>query len=157
MHQFLVPISNRRADDYGGSLGHRMRFPLEVAKALRDAWPKERILGARITASDWAERGATPEDCVRYATELKSLGFDYVCVSSGGIVLSQKIKLGPGYQVAFAEKVKKEAGIAVRAVGDRRSTAGRRHRGHGQGGHGLCPRPCSIIPVGSGTPPSAWA
>lgn len=117
LHQFLSPLANRRTDAYGGSLENRMRFPLEVAHALRAAWPKERILGARITASDWADGGATPEDCVRYAKELKSLGFDFVCVSSGGIVLSQKIKLGPGYQVAFAQKVKKEAGIAVRAVG----------------------------------------
>lgn len=117
MHQFLSPLCNRRTDEYGGSLANRMRFPLEVAQALRNAWPQERILGARITASDWADGGATPEDCVRYAKALKEIGFDYVCVSSGGIVLSQRIKLGPGYQVAFAEKVKKETGIAVRAVG----------------------------------------
>ena len=117
MHQFLSPLSNHRKDAYGGSPEKRMRFPLEVAKALREAWPEERILGARITASDWAERGATPEDAVRFARELKGLGFDYVCVSSGGVVSHQKISVGPGYQVAFAEEIRNGAGIPVQAVG----------------------------------------
>jgi 2,4-dienoyl-CoA reductase-like NADH-dependent reductase (Old Yellow Enzyme family) len=117
MHQFLSPLSNQRKDAYGGSVENRMRFPLEVARALRDTWPRERILGARITGSDWAEGGATPDDAVRYAKQLKAIGFDFVCVSSGGLVAHQKIKVEPGYQVPFAEKVKKEAGIAVRAVG----------------------------------------
>ena len=117
LHQFLSPLSNQRKDAYGGSIENRMRFPLEAAKALRDAWPKERILAARITGSDWADAGATQDDAVRYAKALKAIGFDFVCVSSGGVVAHQKIKVGPGYQVPFAEKVKKEAGIAVRAVG----------------------------------------
>jgi 2,4-dienoyl-CoA reductase-like NADH-dependent reductase (Old Yellow Enzyme family) len=117
MHQFLSPHSNLRRDRYGGSLENRMRFPLEVARALREAWPKERALGARITGSDWLDGGLTPEDAIAYARELKAIGFDYVCVSSGGISPAARIKIEPGYQVAFAEKVRRSVPIAVRAVG----------------------------------------
>jgi 2,4-dienoyl-CoA reductase-like NADH-dependent reductase (Old Yellow Enzyme family) len=117
LHQFLSPLSNTRADRYGGSLENRMRAPLEIARALRAAWPKERCLGARISASDWAEGGFEVDDAAVYANELARIGFDYVCVSSGGAVPQQKIRVEPGYQVAFAEKVKKGAPIAVRAVG----------------------------------------
>jgi 2,4-dienoyl-CoA reductase-like NADH-dependent reductase (Old Yellow Enzyme family) len=117
MHQFLSPHSNLRRDRYGGSLENRMRFPLEVARALREAWPKERALGARITGSDWLDGGVTPEDAIAYARELKAIGFDYVGVSSGGISPAARIKIEPGYQVAFAEKVRRSVPIAVRAVG----------------------------------------
>jgi NADPH2 dehydrogenase len=94
-----------------------MKAPLEIAQALREAWPRERALGARISASDWIEGGLTPEDGVQFARELERLGYDYVCVSSGGLVPQAKIPVAPGYQVPFAEKVKKSAGIPVRAVG----------------------------------------
>src|SRR5258708_35323315 len=94
-----------------------MRFHLEVARAVRDGWPKERGLGARISASDWMEGGLGPGDAVAYALELKRIGFDYVCVSSGATVPHARIPLAPGYQVPFAEKVKKGASINVRAVG----------------------------------------
>jgi 2,4-dienoyl-CoA reductase-like NADH-dependent reductase (Old Yellow Enzyme family) len=117
LHEFLSPLANRRTDRYGGSLENRMRAPLEIAQALRAAWPKERCLGARITASDWAEGGFEVDDAVAYARELARIGFDYVCVSSGGAVPQQRIKVVPGYQVPFAEKVKRGAPIAVRAVG----------------------------------------
>ncbi len=117
LHEFLSPLSNHRKDLFGGSEENRMRFPLEVASALRDAWPKERALGARISASDWAEGGCGPAEAVAYARELRRIGFDYVCVSSGGLVPHQKLKLGPGYQVPFAAQVKKSVPIAVRAVG----------------------------------------
>ncbi len=117
LHQFLSPLSNRRSDRYGGSLENRMRAPLEIAQALRAAWPRERCLGARITASDWAEGGFEADDAVAYAKALARIGFDYVCVSSGGAVPQQRIKVAPGYQVPFAEKVKQGAPIAVRAVG----------------------------------------
>ncbi len=117
LHEFLSPLSNRRQDRYGGSLENRMRAPLEVARALRETWPKERCLGARISASDWTEGGFEPEDAVAYARELKAIGFDYVCVSSGALVPHARIQVGPGYQVPFAEKVKKAVPIAVRAVG----------------------------------------
>jgi 2,4-dienoyl-CoA reductase-like NADH-dependent reductase (Old Yellow Enzyme family) len=117
LHQFLSPLSNTRGDRYGGSLENRMRAPLEIAQALRAAWPRERCLGARITASDWAEGGFEVDDAVVYAKALAQIGFDYVCVSSGGAVPQQRIKVVPGYQVPFAEKVKNSAPIAVRAVG----------------------------------------
>jgi 2,4-dienoyl-CoA reductase-like NADH-dependent reductase (Old Yellow Enzyme family) len=117
LHQFLSPLVNRRTDRYGGSLENRMRAPLEIARALREAWPKERCLGARITASDWAEGGFETDDAVAYANALAKIGFDYVCVSSGGAVPQQRIKVVPGYQVPFAQKVKQGAPIAVRAVG----------------------------------------
>jgi 2,4-dienoyl-CoA reductase-like NADH-dependent reductase (Old Yellow Enzyme family) len=117
LNEFHSPISNTRTDGYGGSREKRMRFPLEVAASVRAAWPTERILGARIGAHDWVEGGADLADAIAYARELKGLGFDYVCVSSGGNAAAQQIKLGPGYQVAFAAAVKKEAGIATRAVG----------------------------------------
>jgi len=86
VHQFLSPLSNKRTDRYGGSLENRMRAPLEVARAVREAWPKERALGARITASDWTAGGFEVQDAVAYARELKAIGLDYVCVSSGGVV-----------------------------------------------------------------------
>jgi 2,4-dienoyl-CoA reductase-like NADH-dependent reductase (Old Yellow Enzyme family) len=117
LHEFLSPLSNKRSDRYGGSLENRMRAPLEVARAVREAWPKDRALGARISGSDWAEGGAVVADAIAYAKELKAIGFDYVCVSSGGLVMQQSLKVGPGYQVQFAEAVKKAVPIAVRAVG----------------------------------------
>ena len=115
LHQFLSPLSNQRKDEYGTN---RMKAPLEIAGAVRNVWPKERCLGARISANDWMEGGLGPDDAVAYARELKRIGLDYVCVSSGAMVPHARIPLGPGYQVPFAEKVKREVpGIAVRAVG----------------------------------------
>ncbi len=116
LHQFLSPLSNQRKDRYGGTLENRMRAPLEVARAVREAWPKERALGARITASDWAEGGFEAQDAGAFAKELKKVGFDYVCVTSGGAVHAP-IKLVPGYQVGFAETVKRAAQLPVMAVG----------------------------------------
>jgi NADPH2 dehydrogenase len=117
MHQFLSPLANKRTDRYGGSLENRMRAPLEAARALREAWPRERALGARITASDWAEGGFEAQDAAAFARELKKIGFDYVCVSSGGVVSYAKIRVEPGYQVGFAETVRRGAGIPVMTVG----------------------------------------
>jgi 2,4-dienoyl-CoA reductase-like NADH-dependent reductase (Old Yellow Enzyme family) len=114
LQQFLSPLSNQRKDEYGRN---RMRFPLEVTRAVREVWPKERALGARINGSDWAEGGWQPEDAVAYARELKRAGLDFVCVSSGGTVSHQKIPVIPGYQVPFAERVRHESGITTRAVG----------------------------------------
>jgi NADPH2 dehydrogenase len=94
-----------------------MQLPLEVAEGVRAAWPKDRCLGARISANDWAEGGLGPEDAVAYARELKRIGLDYVCVSSGAIVPNARIPVAPGYQVGFAQKVKQAVPIAVRAVG----------------------------------------
>jgi 2,4-dienoyl-CoA reductase-like NADH-dependent reductase (Old Yellow Enzyme family) len=114
LHQFLSPLSNKRKDEYGKE---RMKFPLQVAAAVREVWPRERALGARVNATDWAEGGWQPDDAVAYARELKRAGLDFVCVSSGATVPHAKIPVAPGYQVGFAERVKKEAGIKTRAVG----------------------------------------
>jgi NADPH2 dehydrogenase len=117
LHEFLSPLSNHRSDAYGGSAEARMRFPLEVAEVVRAAWPKGKALGARITGRDWVDGGLEVADAVAFAKELKRIGFDFVCVSSGGAVPDAKITLEPGYQVPFAEAVRREAGIATRAVG----------------------------------------
>jgi 2,4-dienoyl-CoA reductase-like NADH-dependent reductase (Old Yellow Enzyme family) len=117
LHEFLSPIANRRDDAYGGSLENRMRLPLRVAAAVREAWPRERPMGARITGTDWLEGGVTVEDAVAFAGALKAIGCDYVCVSSGGIVAKAPIPIGPGYQLALAQRVRRDAGIATRAVG----------------------------------------
>jgi NADPH2 dehydrogenase len=114
LHQFLSPLSNLRKDEYGKD---RMKFPREVASAVREAWPKARALGARISGNDWLEGGLGPDDAVAYARELERVGFDYVCVSSGGLLSHARLNLGPGYQVPFAEKVKQASKIKVRAVG----------------------------------------
>jgi len=118
LHQFFSPLSNQRTDEYGGSLENRMRFPLEVARALREAWPKERCLGARISGHDWHEEGATIEDTIAFTKELKKIGFDYVCVSSGALLGQTRYAIGPNYQVPLAAAVKKAVPeMAVRAVG----------------------------------------
>jgi 2,4-dienoyl-CoA reductase-like NADH-dependent reductase (Old Yellow Enzyme family) len=117
LHEFLSPLSNFRRDLYGGSLENRMRFPLKVARAVREAVPREMVVGARITGSDWDDKGLTAEDAVAFARELKSLGFGYVCVSSGGILRAIRTPSAPGYNLPMAAKVKEAAGIPVRAVG----------------------------------------
>ena len=117
VHQFLSPLSNQRSDEYGGSLENRMRFALEVYAAVRAAWPKDKPMGIRVSATDWMDGGWTPEETVVFARELKKLGCDYMDMSSGGLDPRQKIPLAPGYQVPFSEKVRKEAGIATMTVG----------------------------------------
>jgi len=117
LHQFLSPLTNRRTDDYGGSLANRMRFALEVYTAVRDAWPQEKPIGMRLSATDWIDGGWTPDETVVLARELKTRGCDFVDVSTGGLDLRQKIPLSPGYQVPFGEKVRKETGIRTMSVG----------------------------------------
>jgi 2,4-dienoyl-CoA reductase-like NADH-dependent reductase (Old Yellow Enzyme family) len=117
LHEFMSPLANRRTDEYGGSLENRMRLPLEIVRAIRAVWPAAKPMGARITGSDWLPDGLTADHAVAFAKALKEIGCDYVDVSSGGIALKAPIALGPGYQVAFAAKVRAEAGIATRAVG----------------------------------------
>ena len=117
IHQFLSPISNQRSDEYGGSLENRMRYPLEVFAAMRAAWPGDKPMGARVSATDWVEGGWTPEETVVFARELKKLGCDYVDVSSGALDPRQQIPLGEGYQVRFSEQVRREAGIPTMTVG----------------------------------------
>src|SRR6267154_557279 len=117
LHEFLSPLSNHRDDAYGGSFDNRVRFPLEVFAAVRDAWPQDRPMGARISATDWVEGGWTIDDSVALAERLKAAGCDWIDVSSGGISPAQKIPLGPGYQVPLARAVRRATSIATMAVG----------------------------------------
>jgi NADPH2 dehydrogenase len=119
LHSFMSPISNQRTDGFGGSLQNRLKFPLEVARAARAIVPKDIPLGARITGSDWrdSDGGLTPDDAVTIAKSLKGAGLDFICVSSGGVTLDTRNPTTDGYNVALAERVRKEAGIPSRAVG----------------------------------------
>jgi 2,4-dienoyl-CoA reductase-like NADH-dependent reductase (Old Yellow Enzyme family) len=117
IHSFMSPISNTRNDEYGGPREARMRFPLDVARAVRQVVPRGTALGARITGSDWMEGGLSPDDAVACARELKGAGFDFVCVSSGGVTADTRNPTTPAYNAPLAEKIKREAGIAVRVVG----------------------------------------
>ncbi len=117
LHEFLSPVSNLRSDEYGGSLENRARFPLEVVRAVRAAFPAHLPLWVRLSATDWVEGGLSVEDTVAFCKLLKAADVDLVDVSSGGNDPRQQIPVGAGYQVAFAERVKREAGIATGAVG----------------------------------------
>jgi 2,4-dienoyl-CoA reductase-like NADH-dependent reductase (Old Yellow Enzyme family) len=117
LHEFLSPLSNRRDDRYGGTLENRLRFPLEVARAVRDVIPARLALGARITGTDWVDGGWTVEDATLLASELKAIGVDFVCVSSGGVHGGIRVPVEPGYQVPLAARVRQGSGIATRAVG----------------------------------------
>jgi len=117
LHSFLSPLSNQRTDQYGGSFANRIRIVCEVVTAVRKVWPEEYPLWVRVSATDWTEGGWTPEESVELAKMLKSLGVDLIDCSSGGNVARAKIPVGAGYQVAFAEKIRREAAIPTGAVG----------------------------------------
>ena len=117
LHEFLSPLSNQRSDEYGGSLENRMRFPLEVFEAVRAAFPAEKPVGMRVSASDWVEGGWDLKQTIAFAAELKRRGVDWIDASSGGVSPLQKIPLGPGYQVPFAEGIKEATGVTTFAVG----------------------------------------
>ena len=117
LHQFLSPLSNRRGDQYGGSLENRMRFPLEVFSAVRKVWPESKPILVRISASDWIDGGWDLAQSIAFAHRLKAAGCDCIDVSSGGLAPDQKITLAPGYQVPFSEAIRKEAGIPTATVG----------------------------------------
>jgi 2,4-dienoyl-CoA reductase-like NADH-dependent reductase (Old Yellow Enzyme family) len=117
LHQFLSPLANHRTDAYGGSLENRMRFPLEVFDAVRAAFPADKPVWVRVSATDWVQEGWQLEDTVAFAQALKARGCDAIHVSSGGASPAQSIRLGPGYQVPFAQRVKAESGLPTIAVG----------------------------------------
>jgi 2,4-dienoyl-CoA reductase-like NADH-dependent reductase (Old Yellow Enzyme family) len=117
LHSFVSPLSNRREDEYGGTLDNRMRFPLEVARAVRAAWPAELPLLYRISATDWTEGGWDLAQSIELAKRLKAAGIDMMDCSSGGNVHDAKIPLGPGYQVPFAAAIRREAQVSTLAVG----------------------------------------
>ena len=121
LHQFLSPLSNRRTDAWGGSLENRMRLPLAVFDAVRAAWPADKPVGVRVSATDWMEHAGAPswtlEQTVEFAKALKARGCDFIDVSSGGLTSQQQIRLGAGYQVPFARAVREATGLPTMAVG----------------------------------------
>lgn len=117
IHQFLSPLCNFRTDDFGGSFENRTRLLLEIVKAIQTAWPQNLPLFVRLSATDYVEGGWNADETVQLASILKKNGVDLIDSSSGGMVPYAKIPFGPGYQVPFAERIKKEAGILTGAVG----------------------------------------
>jgi 2,4-dienoyl-CoA reductase-like NADH-dependent reductase (Old Yellow Enzyme family) len=117
LHEFLSPLSNRRTDEYGGSLENRMRMLVEVTDTVRANWPAGKPLLVRISATDWADGGWDIDQSVELARVLKAHGVDLIDVSSGGLVPKVQIPVGPGFQTPFAERIRREAGIATGAVG----------------------------------------
>lgn len=117
LHQFLSPLANQRDDAYGGSLENRMRFPIEVFDAVREVFPAERPVWARISATDWVPGGWDIEGTVQLSQALKARGCAAIHVTTGGLSPAQAIKLGPGYQVPYARRVKADVGLPTLAVG----------------------------------------
>lgn len=117
LHQFLSPLANRRTDRYGGSFENRTRLIREVVTAVRDVWPERLPLLIRLSATDWVEGGWTPDETVELCGALRGLGVDLVDVSSAGLVPWAQLPVGPGFQTAFAARIRREAGIATATVG----------------------------------------
>jgi 2,4-dienoyl-CoA reductase-like NADH-dependent reductase (Old Yellow Enzyme family) len=117
LHQFLSPLSNQRRDEYGGSLENRGKMLLRVVNAVRAVWPAKKPLFVRVSATDWIEGGLTVEDLIQVARWLRSHDVDVVDCSSGGIGPARPPRVTPGFQVPFAAKIRREAGIGTMAVG----------------------------------------
>jgi 2,4-dienoyl-CoA reductase-like NADH-dependent reductase (Old Yellow Enzyme family) len=116
-HEFLSPLSNHRTDDYGGSFENRTRFLRQVVGAVRSILPDDLPLGVRISSSDWREDGWTIDESVELARVLVNEGVDFIDCSSGGVIPRVRIPIGPGYQVAFAERIRRDAKVVTAAVG----------------------------------------
>jgi 2,4-dienoyl-CoA reductase-like NADH-dependent reductase (Old Yellow Enzyme family) len=117
LHEFLSPLSNTRHDVYGGTFDNRCRLTVDVVRAVRRRWPDRAPLFVRVSATDWADGGWHIDECVDLARRLAAEGVDVIDCSSGGNVSHQRIPIGPGYQVPFAERIKREAGVLTGAVG----------------------------------------
>ena len=117
LSSFLSPLTNQRTDEYGGSLENRLRYPLQVFKAIRAVWPQDKPISVRISANDWVEGGTTPDDAVQIARAFKAAGADMIDVSSGQVSKQEKPVFGRMFQTPFADRVRNEAGIATIAVG----------------------------------------
>ncbi len=117
IHEFLSPLSNTRTDEYGGSFENRSRLCLEIVDAVRSVWPEERPLFMRISATDWVEGGWDVDEAIELARRASVRGVDLIDCSSGGNVFSAKVPLGAGYQVPFAERIKRGAAVPTGAVG----------------------------------------
>jgi 2,4-dienoyl-CoA reductase-like NADH-dependent reductase (Old Yellow Enzyme family) len=127
IHQFLSPLANRRNDEWGGSFDNRIRLALEVVRAVRGRWPEDLPVFVRISSSDWHEQGWTIEDSISLARRLRGEGVDLLDCSSGGIVPRLRIETGPGYQTAFAQRVRAEGGLATAAIGEITTAAQAEH------------------------------
>lgn len=117
VHQFLSPLSNQRTDHYGGSFDNRVRLLLQILDSIKNVWPSDLPIFVRISATDWAEGGWDISESVKLSLQLKERGVDLIDVSTGGLVAHQKIPVGPGYQLPFASRIKKETGILTGTVG----------------------------------------
>jgi 2,4-dienoyl-CoA reductase-like NADH-dependent reductase (Old Yellow Enzyme family) len=117
IHEFLSPLANQRTDEYGGSLENRLRFPLEIFDAVRDAFPADKPVGVKVSATDWVPGGWDLEQTIAFARELHRRGVDWVDASSAGLSPLQKIAVGPGYQVPFAQAIKEATGVNTIAIG----------------------------------------
>ncbi|MEJ2343911.1 MAG: NADH:flavin oxidoreductase/NADH oxidase [Gammaproteobacteria bacterium] len=117
LHEFLSPLSNRREDEYGGTLEDRVRLPMQIAHVVREVWPQHLPVFTRISATDWVEGGWDLEQSLQLAQRLKDAGIDLIDCSSGGLVPDATMPVGPGYQTPFATAVRREVGIATGAVG----------------------------------------
>jgi 2,4-dienoyl-CoA reductase-like NADH-dependent reductase (Old Yellow Enzyme family) len=117
IHEFLSPLANTRTDEYGGSFDNRVRLVREVVAAIRAVWPEHLPIAVRISASDWRDDGWTIDESITLAGLLRDDGADLIDCSSGGVAPRVRIPVGPGYQVPFAERVKRDANIATAAVG----------------------------------------
>lgn len=117
MNEFLSPLTNKRTDEYGGSMENRCRLILRIARLLRELWPQDKPVFVRISAVDWVEGGWSIEDSIQLGKWLKEIGIDLIDCSSGGLMLDAKIPVGPGYQTGFASAIRAQAGIATGAVG----------------------------------------
>ena len=117
LHQFLSPISNKRTDQYGGSLQNRLRYPLELFDAVRAVVPHNKPVGLKVSATDWVDGGWDLEQTIEFARELKKRGVDWIDVSSGGVSPKQKIPVAAGYQVPLAQGIKQATGVTTIAVG----------------------------------------
>ena len=119
MSVFITPLTNRRTDDYGGSLDNRLRFPLEIFHAVRAVWPEDKPISVRISANDWVEEeGVTPEEAVEIARKLKQAGVDIIDVSAGQTSVQAQPVYGRMFQTPFADRIRNETGIATMAVGN---------------------------------------
>jgi anthraniloyl-CoA monooxygenase len=117
LSSFISPLTNRRADEFGGSLQNRVRFPLQVFEAIRKHWPQHKPISVRISATDWIDGGTTPDDAVDIARYFKEAGADLIVCSSGEVSPQEKPVYGRMYQTPFADRIRNEAGIATMAVG----------------------------------------
>ena len=117
LHQFMSPISNKRNDEYGGSIENRCRILIEIAEAVRKIWPKNKCLGARITGTDHLKGGLNYEDSIYLTKKLEKIGFDYICVSSGGILPKTNMKFKMGFRMNICKKIKKHTSLKVRTSG----------------------------------------